>query len=179
MNPVTDEALVGRIKQGDISAYEILVKRYQQRLFGFVNRIVRQPDDTADIIQSVLFRVYTRIELIDEKRKFSPYVFSMAKNEALTFMRRKHYHVPIEEEHLIEDDEKIYSQLVSQEESAAIRRVIGGLPEKYRRVIEYYYFLDLSYSEISVRCKIPLNTVRTNLRRAKELLKTQLQYETD
>lgn len=166
-----DEELIRKIRQGDIFAYEILVRRYQQRLFGFIFRIVKQKEPTEEILLDSLYKIYKNIDKIDLSRKFSTYLFEIAKNDALSYLRKQKKEISINDLEFIDEDETIYEKLSKKDEEIRIRKAISHLEDKYQQVISLYYFEDLSYEEISAKLRIPINTIRTHLRRAKGQLK--------
>jgi RNA polymerase sigma-70 factor, ECF subfamily len=175
MQDKSDIELISRIKSGDILAYEILVKRYQKKLFYFANRIINNTSDAQEIVQDALYKTYQIIDRIDPKQSFSAYVYRMVKNNAISKIRTYKKSVSIDKfPDLIESDYDIYASLYNKDRQTKIKHLLQSLTANYRKVIELYFYRDLSYAEISRELKIPLNSVRTNLRRAKNLLKKEL-----
>ncbi len=171
----TDEALVSKIQQGDVLAFEILVKRYQRRLFSFVFRIVYDAHAAEEVVQDVLFGAYKTIHRVDTTKKFSSYLFVIAKNTAISYLRRKKHTVSLDViEEQATDEETFYENLVEAEQKHRVKEAMNQLEDTYSRIITLYYFDDLSYEEISRKLKLPVNTVRTHLLRAKKKLKEVL-----
>lgn len=170
MSEKTDETLVAQIQAGDILAFETLVKRYQKRLFSFVYRIVGDQFASEEVIQDTFFNIYKTIDRIETNRKFSTYLFTVAKNNTISYLRRKHKTTSLTDQE-IDEDENIYEKLITSEKRHAVNLALAKLEIKYRQVLKLYYFEDLSYEQISSKLKVPLNTVRTQLKRAKEALK--------
>src|SRR4030042_3294402 len=178
MNRQTDEELVRMVQEGDIIAFETLVRRYQQRLFVFVNRFVRSDKDSEEIIQDSLVKLYVNIGAVDTEKRLSSYLFGIAKNTAYTLLRKRGFPaIPFDDVEEIETDARIYEKLVQKENNETVRKALSSIDHKYRKILKLYYFDDLSYEEISERESLPLNTVRTRLRRAKDALKLILSYE--
>jgi RNA polymerase sigma-70 factor, ECF subfamily len=179
MNQKPDAELIAAIQNGDIRSFEELVRRYQQPLFLFAARILRNDQDAQDVVSEALFNIYRHIDAIDKTRKISTYIFAVTKNSAFSVLRAKKYALPLDEAAEVADAENIYEHLIRKEDAVKINQAINILPEKYRKVIRLYYFEDLAYEEIARICDMPVNTVRTLLRRAKAKLKPLLDYETD
>lgn len=177
MNPKSDEDLVRDIQNGDIFAFEGLVKRYQQRLLAFCRRILNDEFLAEEVVQDSLFKIYTTIERIDTSRRFSVYVFEIAKNRAISVLRSQRKNVSLEDIVLASEDATFYEQIAQSEDTQKVRQAINKLNDNYRKVINLYYLQDLSYEEIQKVLKIPLNTVRTHLRRAREALRKVLENE--
>lgn len=166
-----DEQLIRLVQKGDVDAFEELVVRYQQRLFFFVRRIVGDPRDAEEVVTDAFFQLYRTITRVDTSRRFSTYLFSIAKNTALSLLRRRKDARPLDFAADVEADEVIYSRLVNDTQRREILEALTQLTDAQRMAIMYYYFDELSYEEVSDKMGIPLNTVRTHLRRAKEALR--------
>jgi RNA polymerase sigma-70 factor (ECF subfamily) len=174
MEKKTDEALVVEIQEGNILAFETLVGRYQRGLLSFVYRIVWDEKTAEEVVQDAFFSVYRSIGSIDTSKKFSTYMFTLAKNAAISALRKRKPSVKLEEMMWVEDDEPFYEKLLRDDLHESVSAAIQSLPHKYQQVIDLYYFQDLSYEEVSQKLKLPVNTVRTHLKRAKEALKKKL-----
>ena len=171
MKPNTDEELILAIQQGDISAYEELVKRYQQGLYVFVVRILKDEAAARDIVQDSLVKVYQVIQSINTQKKFSTFLFEIAKNAAFSLLRKKKRIISLDAIADIEDDESFLEKYLKLDEQERVRSVVQSLEKKYSMVLSEYYFEDLSYEEIAKKTRLPINTVRTHVRRAKEAFK--------
>lgn len=177
MTERSDEELVADIQEGDIFAFEHLVRRYQRRLHAFAIHMTGDDAAAADVVQESFISLYKTIDRVDPKRKFSSYVFAIAKNTAISHLRSKKKEVSLEDIVLAGEDESLLTDLVASEQKHTIGQALGKLNEKYRRVVRLYYFDDLSYEEISKKMRVPMGTVRTHLRRAKAVLHKLLLYE--
>lgn len=176
----SDEELVVAIQSGDISAFEQLVRRYQQRLRYFVRRFVASREDAAEVVQDTLFVLYQTIERVDTARKVKSYIYTIARHTAISHARRYNNDTRIDESMIGDDDVDVIDTLWNEQRKDAIKRVLNRLTPRYRRVIQLYYLNELSYKEVSAKLHIPINTVRTHLLRAKQALKRHLiNYETD
>lgn len=170
MDGPTDEQLVANVQEGDIFAFELLVKRYQQRLFVFVSRYVKDDQAAQDVVQESFISFYKNIGNVDTKRKVSSYVYSIARNAAISYLRSKHIKVSLDaiEEH--ESDTNTEEDFIRSENKEELHLLMNRLDQKYRQVLSLYYFDELSYQEMSTKLHLPINTVRTHLKRAKEAL---------
>jgi RNA polymerase sigma-70 factor (ECF subfamily) len=173
----TDEELVELVQEGDISAYDVLVRRYLAPLSAFAYRLIGNKPAAEEAVSDALFSVYKTIDRVDTRKKFSSYVFAVTRNAAISRVRREKQSLPLNEEVLSADDTQVYERMVKREEAREIRHAVSLLPPKYKSVVELYFFHEVSYSEIGKRLRIPVNTVRTHLRRAKKLLKKRIPYE--
>jgi RNA polymerase sigma-70 factor (ECF subfamily) len=169
-----DEELVREIQDGEILSFEELVKRYQSRLRHFVFRYTHNERDAEEIVQDSFVKCYLAIDRVDTSRKFSTYLFEITKNTAISFLRKTKIELPLEEGVVAEEHETHLEKLAKKDDSEKVRHAVELLPEKYRSIVKLYYFEDLSYEEIGQKLNIPLNTVRTLVRRGKGRLKRGL-----
>lgn len=176
MQDKTDEELIADIQNGDILAFEILVKRWQNRIFHFSFQIVKDEALAQEVVQDSFFNVYKAIDRVDTKRKFSSFLYKIAKNEAISALRKKHEEVSLENI-IIKSDDTTHEDLAKKEEAEVLHRKIDSLNAKYQRILKLYYFQNLSYEEIAQELNLPLNTIRTQLRRAKQALKERMEHE--
>ena len=175
MDQLSDSDLIIQVQNGDIRAFETVVKRYQQKLFAFVCRIVFEEHTAEEIVQDALFLVYTHIDTIDTKKKFSTFLFEIAKNKAIDYLRGHKKTVPLGELEIIDEDISMYESMIAQDQQRFVKELVAKLPQQYQNVITLYYFDDCSYEEIAQKLSLPINTIRTHLRRAKaELLQLGL-----
>lgn len=166
-----DQELVERIKNGEVWAFEKLVRKYQAKLIAFAKRIVRDPKTAEEVVQDAFVKTYLAIDRIEAERKFSSFLYEVAKNTAISQLRKEKYELPLVEEMLVGENKSRIEEIASEEERENIRQLVAKLPAKYREALTCYYFREMSYEETSKRLQIPINTVRTNLKRGKEQLK--------
>jgi RNA polymerase sigma-70 factor, ECF subfamily len=157
-----DQQLIAEIKNGNIPAFESLVKKYQSKLIHFTSRYVDKAD-AEDIAQNTFIKIYQNIHKIESTKKFTTYMFTIAKNEAFSFLRKHKREIPI-------DDMIIGSGELTIEDTG-LGAAVEKLENKYKKVIKLYYFDELQYDQIAAVLKLPVNTIRTHLKRAKEALK--------
>lgn len=169
-----DKKLITLVQNGNVLAFEKLIIRYQNHLINFVNKIVHNRKDAEEIVQDTFLKIYQTIDRVDPEKKFSSYLFTIAKNTAISHLRQKKFTLPLKEDLLVHPSESHLESLAKSQDQQTIKNIINKLPSSYRSVINLYYFQDLSYEQISQKLLLPINTVRTHLRRAKEKLRYQL-----
>lgn len=158
-------------------SYEELVRRYEGKLIRFVRRWLKDSNDVEEVVQDSLFKMYKGINKIDETRKFSSYLYAIAKNEAITKIRKKKDTLPLLEYVAGDDGEGVYEKIIREENKDLLHRSLNKLSEVQRRVIKMYFFEELSYKKIQARLGLPLNTVKTMLRRSKINLAKKIKNE--
>lgn len=175
---MSDEELIEKIKEGDILSFEAIVRRYQERSLNFLRTLIKDEGLAEEVTQDVFLKIYQKIDRIDTGRHFATYFYTVLKNQAISELRKLKIEIPLTEiEHLLSDDEDLYEDLFKKEEIDKVKKVIAKLPAEQQKVIELYYFSDLSYKEIGRRLGVPIGTVKTNLYRAKQSLEKILKNE--
>lgn len=174
MNNTSDEELVREVQEGSVSAFESLVSRYQGKLHSFVTYLIRDPAAAHDVVQEAFISLYKTIDRIDTGKKFSSYLFSITRNLSISYLRKTRIHVSLDQALHVASPESPEKDLVQKDETLRIEAAMDAIDQKFKKVISLYYYDNLSYEEIGKLLRIPVNTVRTHLRRAKNALKKEL-----
>jgi len=184
MDPTTglsDEDLCRHHLAGDRSAFGQLVERFSTPLYRYAYRFTRNADDAEDMVQETFIRFERNLPKLDLERPVRPWLYHVCTNLCRNLAAKKKSLLFSDLEREDEEGEGIVATFADHAESAmehldraadiqAVRAAIAILPEKYRVVLALFYFDALSYEEIAAALTLPLNTVRTHLRRAKEAL---------
>lgn len=171
-----DRGLILAVKNGDIEAFETLVKKYEAKALNFVFGITKDEPLSEEILQDAFLKIYKNIEEIDTARKFSSYFYTVLKNEAISALRKLKKEVNLTEiEFKLESGEDLVEKLHKKETRDLVAKTLGRLNDNYRRALHFYYFENLSYQEIANKMKVPVNTVRTFLNRGKRELRMNLE----
>jgi RNA polymerase sigma-70 factor (ECF subfamily) len=182
-----DAALMLRVKRGDRAAFATLVGKYQQPLFNFICRTLRDESESEDLAQNVFLQVYKSRQRYQHTAKFSTWLFTIARNLCLNEIRRRSRHPAesIEENHAENDDQpqRQYEdktihlpaeQALHGELAAKIEAAIAGLPEPQRTAILLCRQDELSYEEIAAILDCSLSATKSLIHRGRETLKEKL-----
>ena len=178
----SDEFLLTRYKQGDPYAFRELVDRYTAPLYNLAFRFLRDPMEAENVTQETFLRVVTAVERIRLDVPFKPYIFRIAVNLCHDLARKKRPALFTDldtreddtVESLADDAPALWEHLEDEELAARVNAAIDDLPAPYQTVLTLRYAEDFSYEEIAQALNLPLNTVRTHLRRAKQQLRAKL-----
>lgn len=173
-----EREIISRILNGDLQAFELLVKQYQQLVFYIVNKLVKEQPDTEDISQEVFIKVYENLRNFSFKSKLSTWIASISYRTALNHIRdNKKARIM----HSGEDIADFYfttetpERLSEQKDiTAYINKLIAEMPLPYKSVLTLYHMNELSYQEIEQITGMPEGTVKNYLFRARKLLKDKL-----
>ena len=176
----TDEQVVAESLQKP-QAYAELVLRYGEKLRRYIRRLGNLgPEDVNDILQNIFIKVYVNLNGFDRNLKFSSWIYRIAHNETVSFLRQKSSRPKL----VYPQDEFDYfdtfiSDLDLQKEaqivfdSQKIAQVLGGLEREYREILVLKYFEQKDYAEISDILQKPMGSVASQLSRAKEKFRIQ------
>lgn len=180
----SDEALVQRFVAGELAAYEALVRRYSRPIFNFAYRMVGRHDDADDVAQDVFVQVYRSLPVARTDLPFKPWLYVIARNKCLDFLKRRRplLFADVESDDdgdgiaaRVQDTEPLPEELAERADlQRVLHEAIEELPPKYRQVVALRYASELSFEEISTSLGLPENTVKTHFHRAKALLRTKL-----
>lgn len=170
-----DRLLVKKSQNGDLEAFEEIVKRYQQKIYWHTYKILKDKDQADDATQETFIKLFTNLDKIDNKRPLSPWIYKIATNHSYDMIKKNKKTLSLEWE-IEEQATEPIDNIIKSEEKRRLRDALRKLPKKYKLPIINYYFLSHSYKEISKIFKLPLNTIRTRIRRGKLLLAKEL-YE--
>jgi RNA polymerase sigma-70 factor (ECF subfamily) len=179
----TDEELIARFQNGDEQSYIELVNRYKDRLINFVFRLVNDRDQSEDIIQDTMLKLYTHKHYYKNIAKFSTWIYTIAGNFAKTELRKKKTRKVTNNSQLGPEDRDYDppsndpnpEKLVESEFiNTKIHEAIKKLPDHFRVVTVLRDIEKLPYDEISNIVDVPLGTVKSRINRARIQLQKDL-----
>lgn len=177
---LTDGELIVNAIRGGEDNFEELVRRYQRPITGYVYRMLNNYDASLDVTQEVFIKVYNSLEKYSAEYKFSTWLYRIAHNAAIDYMRRNSVNQQsLETENAdgtyqlqIESSQPNPEQLRERSEwRTEIDAVVKCLPPIYRELIVLRHTQDLSYDEIAEVTNLPLGTVKNRLFRAREMMR--------
>ncbi|MBU2997387.1 RNA polymerase sigma factor [Cellulophaga baltica] len=151
---ISEELLVEQLQSSSTQAraFEMLINAYKEKLYWHIRRIVLNHDDTDDVLQNTFIKVFKNIKNFKGDSKLYSWMYRIATNEALTFLKTKSRKLGISD---AETQEKMISSLESDvyfegdKIELALQKAIATLPEKQKLVFNMKYYQELKYDEIS------------------------------
>ncbi len=185
---LVDYKIVKRAIAGDEKAYGELFKRYKDSVYFMILKMVNNRADAEDLTFEAFEKAFGSLNFYSPQFAFSTWLFKIASNNTIDFIRKKRAKLVSLEYDDINQDERgyIYSipadvltpeeEIVRMQRVSFLRKQVAMLKGRYRRLIELRYFDEYSYDEIADVLGIPLGTVKAQLFRARELLQTALSH---
>ncbi len=169
---LTDEEIVEKIINEDRQLFAEIIDRYEKKILRYIFHLTGEKQESQDIGQNVFIKAYINLKSFNKSFKFSSWLFRIAHNESLNFLKKKKYNLSLDEKILkIEDEKKVDEEVFKKQLKSQVKKCLEKLPILYKEVIDLFYFENLSYEEISDVLKIPPGTVAIRLSRAKVFLK--------
>ena len=179
----SDEKLILRFQEGDINAYNELVKRYKDRLLNFVLRYFNNVEQAEDVVQDTLIKLYTHASYYKNVAKFSTWIFTIAKNNALTELRKnkrkKTDSLWTEDGQIIDinsKEESLDSKVQNEIAIDELNKFWDEIPENFRMAVVLRDFQELSYEEISKILEIPIGTIKSRINRGRIQLAEKMKH---
>ncbi len=187
-------ALVSRAQAGDRQAMAELIQSQQSYVYSIAMSLMHNPADAADMTQEAFIRLIRSLGTYRGETRFTTWLYRLVTNICLDGLRRRGRPVESLDESVGEDDAATRAdrlvdadrwaqpdeQLSFRESAAEVRAALAQLPAPQRLALTLHYFEDMRYEEIATVMGLPLNTVKSHIRRGKERMATLLaQYEDD
>jgi len=181
----TAEDAIARLRRGDTDALADILARYQHRLYRFLLRLLQDQAAAEDLFQQTWLRVMEKIGGYDARARFETWLFSVAHNLAIDYLRRKRsssLDAPDETgitraERLVSGRPNPLDQLLDSERSAILAAAIHKLPAIHRVVLSLRFEEGMRLEEIAEVAGVPLSTVKSRLHRALESLRAMLEWQ--
>ncbi len=183
-NEVSDEEIVERVRCGELAAYEILMRRYNQRLFRVAVSILRDDAEAEDVMQETYFRAFRSLSQFAGLAKFSTWLTKIAVHEALSRLRRRQRMEiePVTDKNSLTMDNVTTGtpdperQAHGSELRDVLEAAITALPDLYRSVFVLRAVEGLSAAETAACLDIGEEAVKTRLHRARQMLRKDLRH---
>ena len=176
-----ESAVIKRILEGDINAFELLMSAYEKNVYNLALRMCSNPEDAADMTQEAFIKAYNSLSSFRGDSKFSVWLYRIVSNVCLDFLRKQKRRPSVSLS--VEDDDGESTELQIPDESnsphklleqklsrEALSRGLKELPEDQRQILILRELQGLSYDEISEVLNIEAGTVKSRIFRARKKL---------
>ena len=171
-----DDIYIEQFLAGEEESFEILVKKYQNRVLNIVYSLIGQDRESEDIMQEVFLKVYHGLKSFKQRCQFSTWLYRIVMNTAYDFLRKRRNFVSNEGvlAMSVATCEGPRDALLMREKEAMIREALGRIPIKFRAAVVLKDIEGLSYIEISRVLRCSIGTVESRIYRARQFLKDEL-----
>ena len=177
----TDQNLIAEYLKGDETAFEALIKRYLNLIYGYAFRFVKDQQTAEDITQDVFLKIWKNVKKVDKNKSFKAWIYTIAKNTALDFIKKKKA-VPFSKfenelgQNMLVDKLADPSHLPDKIAEMSWNKnmfveALKNLSFEYQLVLSLYYYQYLNFKEIAQVLGESVNTIKSRHRRGLVLLR--------
>ena len=171
-----DMLCIERFLAGEEEGFEMLVRKYQNRVLNIIYSFIGQNRESEDIMQEVFMKVYHSLWSFRQRSQFSTWLYRIVVNTTYDFLRKRRNFVS--NEGILEmsavTSESPRDALLTREKEAMIQKALGNIPLKFRAALVLKDIDGLSYIEISRVLRCSIGTVESRIYRARQFLKAEL-----
>jgi RNA polymerase sigma-70 factor (ECF subfamily) len=172
---VEDAGLIRKARRGDVEAYNLLVSRWEKRVFNYLLRIVGHREDALDLSQDVFLKAYQNLRKLEDPGRFAPWLFRIAHNEAFSLFRKRRPEADgVEPESSDRGITVGGASVFPMELSLAVSAALKRLSEDQRQAVVLKIYQGFKFEEIAEILDCPVSTVKSRLYTALDLLKVEL-----
>lgn len=171
-----DRTLVGRASDGDVRAFEVLVRRHGPLMRAYATRILGSNAESDDVVQDAFVTAWQQMSSLDDGRAVKSWMMRIVGNKSIDRLRARREHGDIDDHDPrapIEQSPAHVAESRSQEE--ALSQALAALPELQRQCWTLKEIADYSYEEIAEQLDLPTSTVRGLLARARKALTREME----
>jgi len=190
---ISDEELVRKLTHGDPGTLDLVMEKYQLKMYNIAFNIVKNHNDTQEIVQDVFFTIYRKIHTFKGNSSFYTWIYRICINYAFMKIRsrRKEQHIPIDEfqtpdgeeiffSTIVPDNRKFADELVVEQEfMETVLDSITELPDKYQTVFRLRDILQYSNEEVSRMLNLSVAAVKSRIHRARLFMRERTQIFAD
>lgn len=170
---IDEKQLIEELANGSLTAFEQLLSIYERPIFNYLRRLTSNQTDAEDLTQETFIKLYRFHRSLNPDKNFKSFLYKIATNTTYDFLRKKMSH---EELFIIDDpesnfetidDEITYKNMEQREMADIVEAALSKIKPIYRTVLLLLYQKELTYEEIAQFLKLPINTIKTYIHRAK------------
>lgn len=168
---VEDRDLIVQARRGKVEAYNLLVSRWEKRVFNYVLRLVGDREDALDLTQDVFLKAYQNLGKLEDLSRFAPWLYRIAHNESYSLLRKSRPEGEMEYEPRSSEPN---ARLFPIELSLAVQSALDRLSPDQREAVVLKVYQGFKFEEMAEILSCPVSTVKSRLYTALDLLKDAL-----
>lgn len=171
---VEDRDLIAKARRGDVEAYNLLVSRWEKRIYNYLLRLTNNREDAMDVSQDVFLKAYQGLAKLDDPAKFSSWLYRIAHNEAYSLLRKNRPEDELDPTREIATGGKSGGRMFPVELSLAVDGALKRLSADQREAVVLKIYQGFKFEEMAEILECPVSTVKSRLYTALDLLKATL-----
>jgi len=174
---VEETDLIRQAARGAVESYNLLVSRWEKRVYNYLLRITGNREDALDLTQDVFLKAYQNLRKLDDPARFAPWLYRIAHNEAYSLFRKRRPESDVEELELEATETSVLvggSSVFPIELGLAVASALERLSPEQREAVVLKIYQGFKFEEMAEILSCPVSTVKSRLYTALELLKAEL-----
>ena len=168
---VEDRDLIAKARRGHVESYNLLISRWDRRIFNYLLRLVKDREDARDLAQDVFLKAYQNLNKLEDPSKFSPWLYRIAHNEAYSLLRKNRPETEMGEERAQSIPGR---RMLPIEVGLAVSTALSRLTEDQREAVVLKIYEGFKFEEMAEILACPVSTIKSRLYTALDLLKESL-----
>lgn len=167
LHSFTDKVLVDRAQAGDLSAYEVIFKRYSGKVYRFIFFRIKDSASVDDLVNEVFLKLWQQLQKGVSIKNVRAYIYQMARNSVIDHYRTRREHVDITKiEHVLESEYDMVAENMTQSEIRELLKRMSNLRDDYQEMLHLRYVEDFTITEIAEILKKSKGAVKVTIHRA-------------
>lgn len=155
----------------------MIVKRYQHEIFRYAYSLLKDHDAAEDATQETFIKLFINLKKIDIKKSLKSWLYAVTKHFCFDVLRKQKRIVELNPD-IVSDTEPVIESIIRKEEASVVKKAFQLLPGVYKKTLHARFYQGLSYKEIASMFEVPINTIKTHIKRGKNLLSVYIRsYE--
>ena len=174
---VEDGDLIRQAARGSVEAYNLLVSRWEKRVYNYLLRLTANREDALDLTQDVFLKAYQNLRKLDDPERFAPWLYRIAHNEAYSMFRKRRPETDVDDLDPEATENGIMvggSSVFPIELSLAVAGALERLSPDHREAVVLKIYQGFKFEEMAEILDCPVSTIKSRLYTALDLLKTEL-----
>ncbi|MFT4602396.1 MAG: RNA polymerase sigma-70 factor (family 1) [Arenicella sp.] len=169
------ERLIKKFIKGNKRAFDTIYAKYCDAMYNICMRYTKNQDEAADILQDAFIKIYEKRELFDPQYSIGAWIKRIVMNEAINHYRVNKKFELVEDDSFFEQEDEVIEVVDNTNLKEKLTKTIDSLPPGYQAVFKMYVIENLTHKEIAQYLDISENTSKTQLSKARRMLKTKLE----
>jgi RNA polymerase sigma-70 factor (ECF subfamily) len=172
---VEDRDLILQARRDNVEAYNLLVSRWEKRIYNYLLRLVKNKEDAMDLSQDVFLKAYQNLRKLEDPARFGPWIYRIAHNEAFSLLRKNRPETDLDHSrHELWSDPGPGRRMLPVEVRVAVERALKSLSDDQREAVVLKIYQGFKFEEMAEILSCPVSTVKSRLYTALDLLKGTL-----
>jgi RNA polymerase sigma-70 factor (ECF subfamily) len=172
---VEDRDLILQARRDNVEAYNLLVSRWEKRIYNYLLRLVKNKEDALDLSQDVFLKAYQNLRKLEDPARFAPWLYRIAHNEAYSQLRKNRPETDLDDSQREGSaDPGPGRRMLPIEVRVAVERALECLSDDQREAVVLKIYQGFKFEEMAEILSCPVSTVKSRLYTALDLLKGTL-----